>query len=104
VYTFAAHQTGIPWEDGKGLIGTTGFGYASFLLGSANSMNLAQVTNVRLGNHSVAGYVQDSWKVTRKLTLEYGLRYDYVTLHKEQYGRMQSADFQKPNPLVNNLP
>src|SRR5437879_12571832 len=62
------------------------------------------VTNVRLGNHSYAGYIQDSWKVTRKLTLEYGLRYDFVTLLKEQYGRMQSADFKKPNPLVNNLP
>jgi len=52
----------------------------------------------------LAGYFQDSWKVTRKLTLEYGLRYDFVTLLKEQYGRMQSADFKKPNPLVNNLP
>jgi len=104
VYTFSAQQSGLPWEDGQPLNGTTGFGYASFLLGYANSMNLAQVTNVRMGNHSVAGYVQDSWKVTRKLTLEYGLRYDYVTLLKEQYGRMQSADFKAPNPLVNNLP
>src|SRR5438093_2967027 len=104
VYTFGTQQSGLPWEDGQPLNGTTGFGYASFLLGYPNSMNLAQVTNVRLGNHSLAGYIQDSWKVTRKLTLEYGLRYDFVTLLKEQYGRMQSADFKAPNPLVNNLP
>jgi Carboxypeptidase regulatory-like domain len=104
VYTFSAQQSSIPWEDGQPLNGTTGFGYASFLLGYANSINAALVTNVRLGNHSLAAYFQDSWKVTRKLTLEYGLRYDFVTLHKEQYGRMQSADFKKPNPLVGNLP
>ena len=104
VYTFSAQQSSLPWEDGTPLNGTTGFGYASFLLGYANSINAALVTNVRLGNHSFAGYIQDSWKVTRKLTLEYGLRYDFVTLLKEQYGRMQSADFKKPNPLVNNLP
>jgi hypothetical protein len=103
-YTFAAQQSGLPWEDGQGLNATTGFAYASFLLGYANSMNAALVTNVRLGNHSWAAYIQDSWKVTRKLTLEYGLRYDRVTLLREQYGRMQSADFTKPNPLVGNLP
>jgi hypothetical protein len=104
VYTFSPQQSALPWEDGQPLNNTTGFGYASFLLGYPNSMNAALVTNVRLGNHSLAGYFQDSWKVTRKLTLEYGLRYDFVTLHKEQYGRMQSADFKKPNPLVGNLP
>src|SRR3989441_7573117 len=84
VYTFSAQQSSLPWEDGQPLNGTTGFGYASFLLGYANSINAALVTNVRLGNHSLAGYIQDSWKVTRKLTLEYGLRYDFVTLLKEQ--------------------
>src|SRR5206468_3151831 len=104
VYNFNAQQSGLPWEDGQPLNGATGFGYASFLLGYPNTINAALVTNVRLGNHSLAGYFQDSWKVTRKLTLEYGLRYDFVTLLKEQYGRMQSADFKKPNPLVNNLP
>jgi len=104
VYTFSPQQSSIPWEDGQPLNGTTGFGYASFLLGYAQAMNLAQVTNSRLGNHSFAAYAQDSWKVTRKLTLEYGLRYDFVTLLKEQYGRMQSADFKSPNPVAGNLP
>jgi hypothetical protein len=104
VYTFSPQQSSIPWEDGQPLNGTTGFGYASFLMGFPQAMNIATVTNSRLGNHSFAAYVQDSWKVTRKLTLEYGLRYDYVTLLREQYGRMQSADFKKPNPVAGNLP
>ena len=31
--------------------------------------------------------MQDSWKVTRKFTFDYGLRYDYSTYLQEQYGR-----------------
>jgi hypothetical protein len=104
VYTFSTQQSSIPWEDGQPLNGTTGFGYASFLLGYPQAMNIATVTNSRLGNHSFAAYAQDSWKVTRKLTLEYGLRYDFVTLLREQYGRMQNADFKNPNPVAGNLP
>jgi hypothetical protein len=106
VYGFSSQQTGIGnWENGRGLGGgTTGFGFASFLMGRTNSLNISQLTDSRLGNHSMAFYAQDSWKVTRKFTLNYGLRYDLVSLLREQYGRMQSADFTKPNPLVNNLP
>lgn len=100
--SFSARQSGIgSWEDARGLNGTTGFGYASFLLGGTSGQTISEATNSRLGNHSLAFYAQDSWKVTRKLTLNYGLRYDYVTLLKEQYGRMQSANFNKPNPLLN---
>jgi len=86
VYTFSAQQSSLPWEDGQPLNGTTGFGYASFLLGFPLTPQLALAASSRLGNHSFAAYIQDSWKVTRKLTLEYGLRYDYVTLLREQYG------------------
>ena len=41
----------------------------------------------KLGKHQLGFYAQDSWKVTRKFTLDYGLRYDYSTAGKEQYGR-----------------
>ncbi len=38
-------------------------------------------------------YAQDSWKITRKFTLDYGLRYDYSTEAKRrQYGRMAIFD------------
>ena len=100
IFGFNAQQSGLPWEDGRGLNGPTGFPYASFLMGSPNSLTISAVTNSRLGNHSMAAYVQDSWKATRRLTLDYGLRYDFVTLLREQYGRMQSAAFNLPNPAA----
>ncbi len=102
ILSFGSSQTGIgTWENGRGLNSTTGFGYASFLLGLTSSETIAPLANFRMGNHSLAFYAQDSWKVTRKLTLNYGLRWDFVTLLREQYGRMQSANFTKPNPLLN---
>ena len=103
-FTFAAQQSGNPWEDGQPLNATTGFGYASFYLGLNNALQHSAGANGRLGNHSFGFYLQDTWKVTRKLTLDYGLRYDYVTLLREQYGRMQNAAFDTPNPAAGNRP
>jgi hypothetical protein len=103
-YGFGQNQTGDPWEYQRGTNAFTGFGYASFLMGQPGSLTISQVTNSRIGNHSLGFYAQDTWKVTRRFTLDYGLRYDYVTLLREQYGRMQSADFHAPNPLAGGRP
>jgi len=37
-------------------------------------------------------YIQDDWKVNRKLTLNLGLRYDYNTVWREGQNRMQNFD------------
>jgi hypothetical protein len=100
VFTFAADQTANTWQDGRGLNASTGFPYASFFLGLNGTLNDGAQATMRLGNHAFAMYAQDTWKVTRKLTLDYGLRYDYVTLLREEYGRMSSAAFNLPNPVA----
>ena len=101
-FAFSAVQTSDPWQNGQPFQNTqsSGFGYASFLLGATNSASTAAPADVRLGMHAYGIYIQDSWKVTRRLTFDFGLRWDYATLWKEQYGRMQSAAFDQPNPLL----
>jgi len=102
-YGTSATETGNPDELRLGLsgvTGTTGFGYASFLLGQVDNLNINPATQSKLGYHSFAFYAQDSWKITRKLTLDYGLRYDFETYLKEQYGRMPNTVFNVTNPVT----
>ena len=42
--------------------------------------------------------MQDSWKVTRKLTVDYGVRWDYATPQHEEYGRLGQIDPTLANP------
>jgi hypothetical protein len=101
-FTFSDRQSANPWEDGQPLsIGSpTGFAYASFLQGLPENMSLARTSYTRLGSKAIAFFMQDNWKVTPKLTIEYGLRYDYQTYLKEQHGRHASAAFDVFNPTV----
>ena len=95
-FNFNAAETSNPYQNGLALSSgpnPTGFAYASFLTGLPDVLQLNAPTDSKLGYHSIAFFAQDSWKVSRKLTLDYGLRYDYQTYMKEQYGRMQDASF-----------
>ena len=66
---------------------TTGFPFASFLLGGVNLAGQTAPNDARMGKQQWGLFVQDSWKATRKLTIDYGLRWDYATAPREQYGR-----------------
>jgi hypothetical protein len=104
-YAFSPIETGLPSTQGQNLQGgTVGFPYASFLLGRVNNGNIAVASNPRLGKQAWAFFAQDSWKVTRKLTLDYGLRWDYQTYFQEQYGRLANFSPTTPNPTAGGLP
>ena len=96
-----AGATALPFNPPNGLAGQQiGFPYANFLLGDYTRISQSAQTDTRMGKAQWALYLQDSWKVNRKLTVDYGVRWDYATLPVEQYGR--SADFSgtTPNPAV----
>jgi hypothetical protein len=91
-YAFSNLQTALPYVAQSNATGsvagnTIGFPYASFLLGLVNTGNVHDTSDARIGKHQWAGYAQDTWKVTRKFTLDYGLRYDFSSYFKEQFGR-----------------
>ncbi len=87
-YNFSANETALPYLNTATVAGSTiGLPYASFLLGLPDNYQVDSPAVARLGKHQLGFFGQDSWKVTRKLSLELGLRYDYSTSGKEQYGR-----------------
>ena len=56
----------------------SGFGYADFLMGIPETTELAVPTPPRYLRATTTGlFIQDQFKVNRKLTLNYGLRWEY---------------------------
>lgn len=80
-----------------------GFGFASFLLGDYSSTTQTPQLNYRQGQQEWGLYVQDSWKVTRTLTVDYGLRWDYASQNHEQYNRLGEFSATVPNPNAGGI-
>ncbi len=111
-YGFSSAQTALPYlvstatGTSSASIGPNhvGFPYASFLLGAVDTAEVDPPSEVRFGKKQFGFYAQDSWKVTRTLTLDIGLRYDYSTYYKEQYGRSPNLAPNVPNPAAGGFP
>ena len=82
----------------------TGFGFASFLLGGETAVTYASPTSSSYSKQQWGLFLQDTWKLTRKLTLDYGVRWDYGTYAKEQYGRFSNFDLLTANPSAAGHP
>jgi hypothetical protein len=80
--------------------GTTGFQLASFLLGDVSQISIAAPANYRDQKSQTSAYVQDNWKITRSLTMDYGLRYDFGTYLRERGGREAAFSATTPDPAA----
>lgn len=49
-------------------------------------------------------YAQDEWKLTRRLTVDLGLRYDFDVPRTERYNRYSFFDFDAPSPIAGRVP
>jgi hypothetical protein len=104
-YTFSPNETAMPYLVGQTLPGgSLGFNYASFLLGAVDNYSIAAVADYRQSKKQLGFYVQDSWKVSRKFTLDYGLRYDFGTYYQEEHGRAVDFSPTTANPSAGGEP
>jgi hypothetical protein len=89
---------------------TEGFGWASFLLGIPSNIfqpyfsALWNTPAQAMASSYWAGYVQDDFHVTPKLTLNLGLRYEVNTPRTERYNRMSYYDLNAPSPIAGLVP
>jgi hypothetical protein len=70
----------------------TGIGMADFLLGYPSGAQLTNLAVVDQRLKMYSGFFQDDWKVTQKLTLNLGIRYDYAAWPYEGGDRMTNFD------------
>ncbi len=78
-FNFPATLTGNPQSQAG-----TGLGFATFLLGAVGSANATSHLPEDHTAYSISGFVQDDWKIGRRLTVNLGVRYDYQAPPEER--------------------
>jgi hypothetical protein len=97
---FSYQETGVPGSTNN-LNG--GNGFASFLLGYADSGSVDTVRYIAQRWPYVSGYFQDDWRITPKLVLNIGLRYDVQLPPTEEQNRFSDFSPTTPNPAAGGL-
>ncbi len=98
LFNYETFQTALPTD-----LGNTGNSFASFLLGAPNAVSFntlpAPIRQIRYGYHG--GFINDNWKVSPRLTLQVGLRYE-VPIGFHDLNGLSSFDPKTPNPGADN--
>ena len=103
-FTFSNNETAGFSPTGT-LLTTTGNAYASYLLGAVDSASIVNnnvvETGSRLSNYSL--FAQDDLKVTPKLTVNLGLRWDVYFPYSEQHDRFSYMTPNVANPAAGGI-
>jgi hypothetical protein len=68
--------------------GSLGLSWAAFALGVPSASSIAENDSHATTSPYYAGYVQNAWRATRALTLNFGLRFEFEQGITERYDRM----------------
>jgi hypothetical protein len=71
---------------------TTGLGIADFLLGKASAWSQGNQSIYYNRQHYLGLYAQDTWKITPRFTLSYGVRWEPYFSYSSKYGWFSNFD------------
>ena len=77
-------------------IANTGVGLADMLLGYVDYADLNQYPRFYTRQSDYAAYINDNWRVTHRLTLNLGLRYEYWTPFSDKRDQASTLDLKAP--------
>jgi hypothetical protein len=78
---------------------TAGYALASFLVGVEDRGNVNPAPALAIQTTYWGMFVQDNWKITPKLTLNAGLRYDYESPRTDRFDQLEYFDYGATPPL-----
>lgn len=97
-FAFASTFTNGPLDNNPGA--PIGQGFAAFLFGQPTGGSVSVNASNAVQSTYSGAFFQDDWKLTRRLTINLGLRYEYETPLTERFNRtVGSFDFATPNPV-----
>ncbi len=99
-YTFNRVMTRGP--DPNVVTDNGGVGFASMLLGTPSSGSVNIAAGATIQNFYYAGYLQDDIRLTSRLTLNIGIRYETESPYSEKRNELNFFDFGVPSPVRNS--
>ncbi|MGH9720328.1 MAG: TonB-dependent receptor domain-containing protein, partial [Bryobacteraceae bacterium] len=103
--SFNFNRLGTGGYDANGnSITSTGDPFASFLLGQVHTANFQIPAFTTFNGNFTSVYLNDDYKVTSKLNLTLGLRFDYQMPWTERHDRFSTFDPLVPNPGAGGRP
>ncbi len=101
-FTFSNYETSQPGPN----LGSYGSAFAGFLLGLPDEVNRSESQELRLRNLDLSPYFQDDIKLTHRLTLNLGLRWDIQVPFTENHDLIVFFDPDNPgtDPAAGGIP